>query len=538
MDILSALAASQNPPDLLEEGFDPTLIPQDFHEIDIEMAARLTPATLAYHITRGAWYPASHLLYAAAEIARELLEGNAHIIFSMPPRHGKSELTSVHTPIWWLDLFPEEHIILTTYGADLSTSFSRRVRDTLIELGGEDNKPSPAHILGGRPRLRTTVRSDVQQVGHFLTPQGGGMTAVGIGGAITGKGANVLLIDDYVKNAEDAASTTRQQLIYDWFVSTAYTRLEPGGSVVILATRWDKNDLIGMLLKNQAEFNGLWRIIELPATAYTDGTPCPLGRSPKEALWPDRYPLSRLEQIKKILGSYFWEALYQQRPIKREEAKFRSDLIEITFQRPESAQTRRLRSWDLAGSDTKKSDYTVGTLIAQVGAPKSPKTVTYIEDVIRGRWTQADLERTILQTAREDGPSVPILIEQEPGSSGKNYAAYLANTVLQGYMVTVKPPNTNKWLKAQPFMAATERGSIKLLARSWNKDWLQEWEEFPSATHDDQVDSSSQGFNHLFEARVGGITWGRSEEVTESGIILPQQHLVNGVTFGRNRKNG
>ena len=518
-----------------ESIIDPDLIPADFHGIDLETAVRLTPATLAYHITRGLWSPANHLLYVASIIARELLEGNAHIIVSMPPRHGKSELISVHTPTWFLDLFPEDPVILATYGADLSQTFSRRVRDTLIELGGQDNKPSPAHILAGRPRLRTTVRSDVQQAGNFLTPQGGGMVAVGVGGPITGKGAKLLLVDDYIKNAEDAASPTSQQQKYDWFTSTAYTRLEPGGSVVILATRWDKNDLIGMLKANQGDFQGVWKIIEIPAIAFNDGTVDPLGRAPGEALWPERYPVKRLQQIKSMLGQFYWQAEFQQQPINKEDVQFEGDLVKISDDLPHLSRTRNLRSWDLAGTEGKKGDWTVGTLMSQDGPPKKTATKTYIREVKRERFAQKELEALLLDTAHADGFEIPIFIEQEPGSSGKNYAAYLRDTVLKGFKVTVKAPQSNKWLKAQPFFAATARGSVVLQKAAWNTIWKKEFEDFPGGKNDDQVDSSSQGFNELFQMKMVGATWGRSApNVTESGIILPPEpRIFTGATFGR-----
>lgn len=509
-------------------------IPDDFHSIDLDTAVRLTPATLAFHLTRGLWYPAPHLLYAATEIARALLEGNAHIIFNMPARHGKSELTSVWTPTWWLDLFPIDHVILATYAADLSTGFGRRVRDTLIELGGVDGKPSPEHKVAGRPRLRTTVRSDVQQVGHFQTPEGGGMTSVGIGGVLTGRGANILLIDDYVKNAKEAASPTIQQDIYEWFQSTAYTRLEPGGSVVILATRWDKNDLTGMILKNQSDFQQKWRVIELPAIAYGDGTIDPIGRSPGQALWPERYPLERLMQIKAVIGKYFWEALYQQRPIKREEAKFDSDQIEIVDNVPHMSHMRLVRSWDLASSTNKKADYTAGALLGATGPARSTTTDTFVVDLVHGKWGPNDLEETLLKTAQADGYEVPIRIEQEPGSSGKLYANHLKETVLKDFNVTIAPPPSDKWLRAQPFMAATARGRIKIKRAGWNKEWLKEFNDFPSGNNDDRVDATTQGYNYLNDSKNVSVSWGRNR--TESGIITSSRGaggFVRGATFGR-----
>jgi len=518
---------------------DPSAIPGDFHNINLEDAVRLTPATLAFHISRGLWQPADHLLYLASEIAKELLEGNAHLIVSMPPRHGKSELLSIWTALWWLDLFPEDLILLATYGADLSQGFSRRVRDMLIELGGVDDKPSPEHKLGGRPRLRTHVRSDISQAGHFLTPQGGGMTAVGLGGSITGRGANLLFIDDYVKNAEDAASPTNQEKNFDWFVSTAYTRLEPGGSVIVLATRWEAQDLIGKLKANQHEFSGTWRIIELPALAYGGKDIDPLGRAAGEPLWPQRYPLARLQQIRSMLGPYFWASLYQQRPIKRSDVKFEDELLIDTPEIPPYSTMRMLRSWDLAGTQG-GGDYTVGSLLGQDGPPKRTSTKTHICDVVRGQWAQAKLEEKILETAEADGAGIPIFIEQEPGSSGKNYANYLAETVLREFTVKVKPPTSDKWLKAQPFFACVARGNARMRSASWNKPLREEFKGFTGASssilHDDIVDSVTQGYNELTSSGPVSATWGRTTERQQDSDHMRPKKLVRGAVFGRSRR--
>lgn len=523
--------------DLLENNafdVDPGAIPSDFHNINLEDAVRLTPATLAFHITQGLWQPADHLLYLASEIAKELLEGNAHLIVSMPPRHGKSELLSIWTALWWLDLFPEDLILLATYGADLSQGFSRRVRDTLIELGGVDGKRSPEHKLAGRPRLRTHVRSDISQAGHFLTPQGGGMTAVGLGGSITGRGANLLFIDDYVKNAEDASSPTNQQKNFDWFVSTAYTRLEPGGSVIVLATRWEANDLIGKLKENQHEFSGSWRIIELPALAYGGNDVDPLGRAAGAPLWPQRYPLQRLLQIRSMLGQFFWASLYQQRPIKRSDVKFESDLLAETDEIPPYSSMRMLRSWDLAGTQG-GGDWTVGALLGQNGPPKRTSTTTFIADLVRGQWAQAKLEENILATAEADGPEIPIFIEQEPGSSGKNYANYLAETVLRDFKVKVKAPTSDKWLKAQPFFATVARGNAKMRRASWNGIVRNEFKQFPTVgVNDDCVDAVSQGYNELVSSGPVSVTWGRSVRQEHERISGPKK-LVRGAVFGRRR---
>lgn len=517
--------------DDIEAGHLLEALPEDYHEVNLESAVRLTPATLAFHITKGLWHPSPHLLLAATEIARALLEGNAHIIFSMPARHGKSELASVWTPTWWLDLFPQDHVILSTYASDLSQTFGRRVRDTFIELGGVDGKPAPDHIVAGRPRLHTTVRSDVQQVGHFQTPQGGGMTSVGIGGPITGRGANILLIDDYVKNAKEAASPAHQIDTFEWFQSTAYTRLEPGGSVVILATRWDQNDLIGQILKNRHNFPVPWKVIEFPALAHPNEVD-PLGRKPGEALWPTRYSRERLLQTKAILGAYFWAAMYQQRPIARTDVKFEEGSIEVIDSIPQGLSLRSLRSWDLAATLSKKADFTSGMLMSMDGPSRATKTCTYLEDLVHGKWSDNKLEEVIRETAESDGYGVPIIIEQEPGSSGKQYAQHLKNNVLGDFRVTVRAPQSDKWLKAQPFIGATSRGKVKMLRAAWNKKLLDEFKDFPSVEHDDIVDSVSQGYNELNSTKNQSVTWGRTVN-TQDGAKNSDSAPLRGATFGR-----
>jgi hypothetical protein len=143
----------------------------------------------------------------------------------MPPRHGKSELLSVHTPIWYLDHYPQNRIILASYGSELATEFALKVRDTLQD---ED-----LHSL-----LRVRLRHDRQRIDNFKTTKGGGMISIGVGGSATGKGANLFLIDDFIKNAEEALSPGAMKKNWDWFLSTAFTRLEPNASIIVLATRW------------------------------------------------------------------------------------------------------------------------------------------------------------------------------------------------------------------------------------------------------------------------------------------------------------
>lgn len=492
----------------LEAALDPRT--QEFQQL-----VRLTPATLAHYRTKGKWIAAPHLLYMASIIASQLIQGDARIIVEVPPRHGKSEMISVHTPIWFLDLFPWANVILTTYAADLSVEFGRRVRDAFLD---NDNGV-----------LKTTVRDDAQKMSMFITSEGGGMRSVGIGGPITGKGAHLLLVDDYIKNWEEASSPKTLDDIFNWFITTAYTRLEPGGSCVILATRWVIDDLIGRL--TEADKDNFWTVIRLPALAEAND---PLGRAVGEALWPKRYSEKSLNSIKKILGDFMFSALYQQAPKTITDSKADVSKIKYISQIP-PGNYRWCRSWDLAATEREigatNPDYTVGTLIGTNAVLHGPSAHTIIAHQVRGQWDPDDVEATVLRTAQMDGPSIPIIIEQEPGSSGKSWAKHLATNTLAGYTVTIKPSGgRNKWIRAQPYVAAITDGRVSFVIGDWNTTHKAELKDFPNGKKDDTVDSASLGYSHLHLSNVASPVWGR----TPSGILVPVATVpVTSVVWGR-----
>ena len=483
-------------------------------------AIKLTPATLAHYNTGGTWIPAEHLLYVASILATEIAMGDARIIIEMPPRHGKSELSSVNTAIWMLERWPWAQILLTTYAADLAAGFGRRVRDTFLQ--------NPQKILD------TRIRDDVQQTAHFVTNEGGSMSSIGVGGPITGRGAHLLLIDDYIKNWKEASSEVTLKAITDWFATTAYNRLEPGGSCVILATRWVINDLIGSL-KEADKTNPMWTVIRLPAIAEAND---PLNRQVGEALWPKRYPIEKLRQIERVVGEFVFSAMYQQDPKSINDTRADADMLREIDQIPSPQLFRWVRSWDTAATK-EGGDWSVGSLIGTNGRPGSPTAQNIIADMFRKQLSPADLELNMRRIAEEDGVGIPIVLEQEPGSSGKAYAQHLATNVLRGFRVTIKPPaGQNKWIRAQPYIAAVSHGRISMMRASWNTVHKSELKVFPNGKNDDTVDSIAQGFNELHLSRIITPVWGRQETHEEgSGVIYGTQQksgkVVTGVVFGR-----
>lgn len=485
---------------------------------------KLTPATFAHRISRGSWIPAPHLLYISLKVAQAVARGNGRIIISAPPRHGKSQLTSIYVPGWLLECYPMYKVILAGYGAELATGFSRQVRDLFTDKDNEN-------------LLKTRIRRDSSRVEAFLTEQGGGMYAVGLGGAITGRGAHVLLIDDYIKEIKEALSPTYRDYIWNWFVTTAYTRLEPNGSCIIIATRWHTDDLIGRILKN---YPGQWEYIELPAIAEEGDI---LGREIGTALFPERYDLERLEELRETLGTMFFKALYQQKPVDETQKLADENWLKVVSHIPaeDLPGMRRARVWDFAATPD-GGDYAAGALCAY--QPRNSKF--YVENMVRGQLSPAALETKIRNTALTDGEDVKIYLEQEPGASGVQLVEHYQRNVLPEFIVEPIPATTKKVVRAQPLLAAAEAGKVYLLEGVWNGPFKREFDLFPTGPFDDQVDVVSAGYQKLSGKKVFSAAWGRTVKAgrtQESKALMRAQFKlatgndkssrVRGAVFGR-----
>lgn len=491
---------------------------------------KLTPATVGYKLSRGSWIPAKHLMYISAKVAKAIQRGNGRIIISAPPRHGKSQLVSIYTPAWILERFPQFRTMLTAYGADLAEGFSRQVRDIFLD---KEN-----HSL-----LTTRVRRDVSRAAAFLTEQDGGMYAVGLGGAITGRGADVLLIDDYIKEIKEALSPAYRDYVWNWFVTTAFTRLEPNGTCIIIATRWHSDDLIGRILTN---FPGQWEYIEIPAIAEGETTESIdlFGRHPGEALFPERYPIEKLLESKDLLGTPFFSALYQQKPIDETAKLTDGEWLKIIPNLPPNLVDigKWGRIWDLAATEG-GGDYTVGTRMVW---DKSSLSL-YIDNVVRDQFTPKQAEDKVREIAMTDGTATTIYIEQEPGASGKALVEHYQRTVLPEFKVEAVPVVTNKLVRAQPFMAAAESGKVFLVQGSWNDIFKREFDAFPSGAFDDQVDTASAGYTKLSGRLLFTASWGRNtrnvQPKTQNALELRKAQFkmasesgsgrLRGATFGR-----
>lgn len=390
----------------------------------------------------------------------------------MPPRNGKSTLCSEYFPAWFIATHPDLSVIFTSYEADYAAGWGRKARD-ILEARGEE-------LFG------ITVRDDSNAAKRWhITGHLGGMQTAGVGGPLTGKGADVLIIDDPVKNDKEANSAVYRAHAWEWYKSTAYTRLEPGGAVLLVMTHWHEDDLAGKILTEMEEGGEQWVVLSLPAMAEEED---PIGREPGEPLWPARFPTPVLENIKRTVGPYWWGALYQQHPSRPQGTVFqytnfryfRQDDEHYLLGRPEGVKRWRkdqcyiFQTVDAAETESEKADYTAVATWAV-----TPDMDLLLLDMMRVQLETPDLIPTLRQASNKWSPAY-IGVEGRPLFQMVRRA---------GLPVRRLRPDKDKWTRAQPASARMSEGCIYFLAGS---PWLQDLEEellaFPTGVNDDQVD--------------------------------------------------
>ncbi len=398
----------------------------------------------------------------------------------MPPRHGKSNLGSEIFPAWYLGRKPHHQVLFTTYGQDLADGFGRKVRNAVA---------SPQHV---RSFPDCKLAQDSASAKRFNTEAGGVYYAVGAGGAVTGRGADLLLIDDPLKNREEADSRLMRDKLWDWYASTAYTRLMPGGAVVVIQTRWHEDDLSGRLLRGDEN----WEVINLPAIAEHGDA---LGRSPGQALWPDQYDVPALATIRSTIGEREFAALYQQRPAPLEGALFRRDWI-VRGKAPRSG-TRIAMGVDLAISTKDSADYTALVVMARDEFGK-----LYVLDAVRERVDFPNALRLIRNVADKWKPQ-QITIEQVA------FQAVVVQELLRQTTLPIRGvvPDKDKMTRAQPLALRYEQGLVfHEELPSWFEDELL---AFPNAQHDDSVDALVYAYQSVMRMGAGGAVAPMPHEV-------------------------
>lgn len=455
--------------------------------------------------------------------SREVEEGKSpRLMLLMPPRHGKSELASRMFPAWHLGRCPDHEFIACSYNVSLAMSFSRKVKEVI-------NDPVYEAIFDTRLHPDFQAAEEWAIKGHR-----GGYVAAGVGGGITGKGAHILTIDDPIKNAEEAASADLREKLWEWYTSTAYTRLAPGGGVLIIQTWWHDDDLAGKLqnaMKADDEADA-FEVVKYPAIAEADewldtstdeiirvehdepaatrdddaatchmravgrahGRGLNVGhlrylRAKGEALHPARYGLGRLHQIRKTLPTQWWSALYQQNPVPDEGVYFTKDMFRRA-RLPRKDDCYVSVAFDFAISEKQQNDYTVGTVTLL-----DSDDMLHFADRVRFKSADADfICKAIVNLCKKwHNPSIQLGVED-----GQIYRALSAPLKREMARQRVYPsvqllkPITDKQARARTLQGRMQQGLVSFSDEAeWYDQMRTEMLRFPSGVHDDQVDSAA-----------------------------------------------
>lgn len=468
-----------------------------------------SPANVAAYCSEGAWLPAWHLkVISRALVEAETDPEQSFLNLQVTVRGGKSELTSKWNVVWYLGVFDAKRILIVCATSDLAEKFSREARD-LFKIWGP--------LLFGKK-----VRDDLSAADEWGTSDMGLVRAVGAESkGITGYGFDLIIIDDPISDAKAARSEVQKKNLLEWYAATLRTRLQPGGTMILVMARWTDDDLSGTVVEKAVKegTGDPWKIIRISALAECPVHECPppedaelftdeeleahveqwrrewrdeWGREDGQSFWEEMWPAHVLERIREGLPDpTAWDALYQQNPVPQSGNKFErghwkrentSDLDIID----------RFRAWDLASSEN-KGDYTVGALL---GRTRDRRTV--ILDVIRGQWTPDRVEQEIVDAADRDGMEVRIRMEIPKGESGVtllHYGNLLHHRDFDGWNVKGKKED-----RAQVMSGSHKKGKLIIPDNApWAETLIAEFERFPYGTHDDQVDACALAFNQLWE---------------------------------------
>lgn len=395
------------------------------------------------------------------------------LIINCPPRHGKSVLVSEKFPVRVLSAHPDWNVIVTSHSASLAEKFSRRARDTV-----RDN-----FIRTNAPQL--ILSKDRTGVEEWETSLRGGYKAVGILGSMTGSGANCMIIDDPVKDYQQAYSKVIRDKIYETYLSVIETRLAPGAGILLTQTRWHEDDLTGKLLKEEPE---KWEVFKFPAIAEHDEE----FRKKGEPLHPERYSIKFLESLKKR-GGWTWNALYQQSPVPAGGAMFKRswwqyyDYLNEDFI---NSLDENIQSWDLSFKGGEDNDFVVG----QNWGRKVQNA--YLLDLIRAQMNFPETLQAIIAFSERNPKAKTILIEEKANGAG---IISMIKEKLPNHSIIPVIPDCSKEARAAGVSPKVEAGNVFLPKyASFTKPFIDEFASFPKGEHNDQVDAGTQAWERLF----------------------------------------
>jgi predicted phage terminase large subunit-like protein len=402
------------------------------------------------------------------------------LIINMPPRHTKSEFASYLLPAWFLGKFPHKKVIQTSHTAELAVGFGRKVRN-LVDSDVYNE------IFPG-----LSLQSDSKAAGRWNTSKGGDYFAIGVGGAVTGKGADILIIDDPHSEQEAAMAASNPEVydkVYEWYTSGPRQRLQPGGAIVVVMTRWSQRDLTGQVLKAAAARGGEeWEVIEFPAI-LPSGNP----------LWPEFWSKEELEALHEELPNSKWQAQYQQNPVGNESAIVKRDWWKWwTHERPPVCDYI-LQTWDTAFEKNNRADYSAGTTWGIWNNDEdngSPNII--LLDTYKRRVEWVDLKKDVLEQYRQWEPD-GVLIEKKATGAPLIYELRSMGIPVQEYTPSRGNDKVSRLNSVSDIIAS---GKVWVPETRWAEELVDEIAAFPSGEHDDLVDATTLA---LMRFRQGGF---------------------------------
>jgi predicted phage terminase large subunit-like protein len=402
------------------------------------------------------------------------------LIVNMPPRHTKSEFASYLLPAWFLGQFPGKKVIQTSHTAELAVGFGRKVRNLVDTEVYHEIFPD------------LSLSTDSKAAGRWNTSKGGDYFAIGVGGAVTGKGADILIIDDPHSEQEAAMAATNPDVydkVYEWYTSGPRQRLQPGGSIVIVMTRWAQRDLTGQVLKADAQRNGEgWEVIEFPAI-LPSGNP----------LWPQFWSLAELAALKEELPNAKWQAQYQQNPVGNESAIVKRDWWQWWEEDDPPECEFILQSWDTAFEKTQRADYSAGTtwgIFTNAKDGNRPNII--LLNTYKKRVEFPDLKRDVLEEYRAYDPDT-IIIEKKASGAPLIYELRAMGIPVQEFTPSKGQDKIARLNSVSDIIAS---GKVWVPKTRWAEELVDEVAAFPSGEHDDLVDATTLA---LMRFRTGGF---------------------------------
>lgn len=468
------------------------------YAVTSEDLARAAPAGLA-RLAIPRWRTERFHAYLSAKLVDVSAGRIKRLILAVPPRHGKSTLCSHVYPAWHLGNYPAQRIILCGYEAKFAASWGRKARDILEEHGPRLFGVSVSQGSSSASSWDTAIERD-----GVMRAAGGGMATAGVGGPILGKGAHVFIVDDPIKNAAEARSAVKRQSQKDWFQSTAFTRLEadPEGAMIIIMQRWHEDDLAGWQLQealNDEDQGEQWELIEFPAIATDHDA---LGRKPGEAL-SARYPIERLNRLKRKLGTYWFTALYQQKPTPADGSIFKSQWF--TYEGSIGEDGKKIvapaqydmivQVWDTAMKEGEMNDYSACATVGYIKATGK----AYLLNMFRDKLDMPKLLVAMKSQANRWQPTV-ILVEDK-GSGTSAVQTLRKETKLPILAQGVRGDKVTRASMVTPYI---EQGRLIICKFALLMEFEAELFAFPLGTHDDMVDALVYALMRIFSGSFRG----------------------------------